>query len=31
MSLAYRSTDRTLVIGFYNDDNLLVLQLARNG
>ena len=29
MSLAYRPTDRTLVIGLNKDDNLLVLQLTK--
>ena len=29
-SLAYRQTDRTLVIGLYNDNNLLVLECAKN-
>ena len=29
-SLAYRPTDRTLVIGLNNDDDLLVLQLAKS-
>ena len=30
ISLAYRPTDRTLVIGLCNDDSLLVLQLAKS-
>ena len=29
-SLAYRQTDRTLVVGFWIDNNLLVLECAKN-
>ena len=29
-SVAYRPTDRTLVVGFWNDNNLLVLECAKD-